>query len=60
VLESSLKPPPDLDPLIAASLRYQFSHLFQTNGTDDERLTLLRGTLFPPEREGRREREPVG
>jgi fatty acyl-CoA reductase len=51
VLESSLNPPADLDPLIAASLRHQFSHLFQTNGTGDERLTLLHYTLFPPERE---------
>src|SRR5262249_40737107 len=37
VLESNLTPPPDLDPRIAASLRYQFAHLFHTDGTGDER-----------------------
>ena len=59
VLESSLKPPPDLDPLIAAGLRHQFAHLFQSDGTGDERLTRLHQTLFPPGR-AVREREPVG
>lgn len=60
VLESPLHPPPDLDPLIAASFRHQFAHHFETDGTGDERLTLLHRTLFPAELEVRREREPVG
>jgi alcohol-forming fatty acyl-CoA reductase len=57
VLESSLNPPADLDPLIAAGLRHQFAHLFESDGSDDERLTRLHQTLFPG---GLREREPVG
>ena len=60
VLESSLKPPADLDPRIAASLRHQFAHLFDGNGSSDEQLARLHSTLFPPEQESRREREPVG
>lgn len=60
VLESPLSPGPDLDPLIAASFRHQFAHLFQTNGTGDERLTLLHYTLFPADPAARREPEPVG
>ncbi len=31
VLESSLAPSPDLDPLIAATLRHQFAHWFETD-----------------------------
>jgi alcohol-forming fatty acyl-CoA reductase len=58
VLESSLEPPADLDPLIAAGLRHQFAHLFRTDGTSDERLILLHNTLFPSGRKVR-EREPV-
>jgi 1-acyl-sn-glycerol-3-phosphate acyltransferase len=60
VLESPLHPAPDLDPLIAASLRHQFAHHFQTDGSGDPRLLLLHQTLFPAEREVHRTAEPVG
>jgi fatty acyl-CoA reductase len=60
VIESDLTPPDDLDPLIAATLRYQFAHLFEGNGGCDERLTRFRATLFGRDHAGRREREPVG
>jgi alcohol-forming fatty acyl-CoA reductase len=50
VLESSLAPSPDLDPLIAATFRHQFAHWFETD----------RDTPVPaPARADRREREPV-
>lgn len=61
VLESGLDPQAPLHPLIAAGFRYQFAHLFSTDGTGDERLTLLHRTLFPSSaHEPLREREPVG
>ncbi|HEV8148890.1 MAG TPA: SDR family oxidoreductase [Gemmatimonadales bacterium] len=60
VLESPLRPAPDLDPLIAASLRHQFAHHFQTDGSGDPRLLLLHQKLFPAEREVSQTAEPVG
>jgi hypothetical protein len=58
VLDSPLEPPSDLDPRIAAGLRHQFAHWFETDGTGDERLTRLHETLFPAGHEVR-ERESV-
>lgn len=61
VLESSLRPPPDLDPLIARTLRHQFAHLFETDdASDGERLRRLRHALFATAGSGIRPREPVG
>ena len=60
VIESDLTPPDDLDPLIAATLRHQFAHLFEGNGNCDERLTRFRATLSGKDPAGRREREPGG
>jgi alcohol-forming fatty acyl-CoA reductase len=50
VLESSLTPPPDLDPLIAATLRHQFAHWFATDRDPP---------LPAPPLANQREREPV-
>lgn len=58
VLDSALEAPSDLDPRIAAGLRHQFAHWFETDGTGDERLIRLHQTLFPSGREVR-ERESV-
>ncbi len=46
VLESELRPPDDLDPLIAATLRHQFAHLFRGENASDEQLKQFLDVLF--------------
>jgi len=46
VLPSPLKPRQDLDPLIAATFRYQFAHHLERNETGDEKVRALHHVLF--------------
>ncbi|MFQ5890982.1 MAG: SDR family oxidoreductase [Gemmatimonadota bacterium] len=59
VLESDLRPPEDLDPLIAATLRHQFAHLFEDEDASDEPLRRFLHALFGRSAGRAPETEPV-
>jgi 1-acyl-sn-glycerol-3-phosphate acyltransferase len=48
VLESTLEVPANLDPIIAATMRYQFAHLFRNESAFDEPSRRLLEALFGP------------
>lgn len=60
VLASELGPCPDMNPLIAATMRHQFAHHFEQNGSGDPRMIRLHQALFPEGREADRVGAPVG
>ena len=48
VLESTLEVPTNFDPIIAATMRHQFAHLFKNESAFDEPSRLLLEALFGP------------
>ena len=60
VLASELRVCDDMHPLIAATMRHQFAHYFERNGSSDPRLIRLHQALFPEGSPADRVGEPVG